>query len=41
MTVMDRQKKLDKAAKKLLDIFEGHAKDLPALERKGKWSAFS
>src|ERR1700736_4985041 len=40
-TDMDRQKKLDKAAKKLLDIFESHAKDVPASERKAKWSAFS
>jgi hypothetical protein len=38
---MDRKKKLDKAAKKLLEIFERHAKDLPASERKAKWSAFS
>jgi hypothetical protein len=38
---MDRKKKLDKAAEKLLDIFERHTKDLLAVERKAKWRAFS
>ena len=35
------EKKLDKAAKKLLAIFEDHGKDLPSAENEARWHAFS
>jgi|HubBroStandDraft_1064217.scaffolds.fasta_scaffold1343550_2 hypothetical protein len=39
--MMVNEKKLDKAAQKLLAIFEDAAKDLSPTEQDAKWRAFS
>lgn len=41
LAVTADQKTLDKAAKKLLAIFEEHAKDFSQAEQETKWRAFS